>query len=286
MIRIVYLLLLLVTTPLWAEETRLPLRIGLTPVFLDHQTSFLEEWRGYLESKLQRPVTFAQRSSYRGIVELMLQGELDFAWICGYPYVRNRPDLALVAAPLYQGEPLYRAYLIVPATDQTTASLADLRGRIFAYSDPDSNSGYLVTQHQLAQSAGVGSHGFFRRSFFTWSHRKVVEAVAASVADGGTVDGYVWDTLAMLHPELTARTRVVERSVAFGFPPIVARQSLPAAEIVAMREVLLQMDGDAAGRALLARLNLDGFRVVEPALYQDIEAMMVRVMGGRRAAQP
>lgn len=284
MIRVVCLLLLLAGAPLWARD-EVPLRIGLTPVFLDHQTSFLEEWRTYLEGKLSRPVVFAQRSSYRGVVELMLQGELDFAWLCGYPYVRNRADMSLLVTPVYQGAPLYRSYLIVPASDTTTHNLADLRGRIFAYSDPDSNSGYLVTQHRLLESQ-PGTHGFFRRTFFTWSHRKVVEAVAANVADGGAVDGYVWDTLAQLHPELTARTRVVERSASFGFPPIVARQSVSTADMAAMREVLLAMSSDERGRALLARLNLDGFQVAEPELYQGIETMMAKVLGGRRAAQP
>jgi len=284
MIRMVCLVLLLAGAPLWARD-EMPLRIGLTPVFLDHQTSFLEEWRAYLERKLGRPVVFAQRSSYRGVVELMLQGELDFAWLCGYPYVRNRADMRLLATPVYQGAPLYRSYLIVPASDSTTRSLADLRGRIFAYSDPDSNSGYLVTQHRLLASQS-GAQSFFRRAFFTWSHRKVVEAVAANVADGGAVDGYVWDTLAQLHPELTARTRVVERSELFGFPPIVARQSVSNADMAVMREVLLTMNSDEQGRALLARLNLDGFQNSTPDLYDGIETMMTRVLGERRAAQP
>ena len=66
----------------------------------------------------------------------------------------------------------------------------------------------------------------FRRTFFTYSHRKVVEAVPAGVADAGSVDGYVWDTLALQLPRSTSGVRVAWRSPTYGFPPIVARRSL------------------------------------------------------------
>ena len=104
--------------------------------------------------------------------------------------------------------------------------MLDLRGKIYAYSDPDSNSGWLVPQAPL-QRSGNDRATFFRKTFFTYAHRRVVDAVAAGVAQGGSVDGYVWDTLQKLHPELTQKTRVAHRSMEFGFPPLVARANLP-----------------------------------------------------------
>lgn len=255
-----------------AESPGAPLRIGLTPVFLDHQLAFLHDWRGYLQARLQRPVLFVQRASYRDVVGLLQQGQLDFAWICGYPYIRHARSLRLLAVPLYQGRPLYRSYLIVPATDRTTATLRDLRARVFAFSDPDSNSGHLFTLYSLVKMRELPA-GFFARSFFTGAHRKVVDAVAVGLAHGGAVDGYVWDTLALLHPALTARTRVVERSPEFGFPPFVAGPAVPAHDVAAMRSVLLQMNAHADGQALLRRLNLDGFEPGAPALFDGVRAM-------------
>ena len=133
----------------WAAESASPVRIGLTPVFLDDQTAFVNAWRVYLQKHLKRPVVFVQRASYREITDLMRSGKLDFAWLCGYPYVRNKQHMNLLAVPVYQGKPLYRSYLIVPASDRQTRSIADLRGKVFAFSDPDSNSGYLVPAHEL-----------------------------------------------------------------------------------------------------------------------------------------
>lgn len=262
--------------PVWATPGGVSVRVGLTPVFLDDQTSFVESWRTHLERRLERPVVFSQRSSYRDIMDLLLQGKLDFAWVCGYPYVRYQEELQLVAVPLYQGQPLYRAYLIVPARDTATQSLADLRDKLFAYSDIDSNSGYLVVQYQLL-NMGVRPATFFRRAFFTGAHRKVVEAVAAGVADGGTVDGYVWDVLSRSHPELTARTRVVARTPTYGFPPIVARRGVDQDVLHAMQHALLSMQQDAEGQALLHRLGLEGFSAGSPALFDGIRHMMQAV---------
>jgi phosphonate transport system substrate-binding protein len=123
----------------------------------------------------------------------------------------------------------------------------------------------------------------FRRTFFTWGHPRSVEAVAEGLADGAAVDSYVWETLARGHPELTAQTRVLERSPEFGFPPIVAGPALSEPDRQAIRRVLLSQVQDAAGRTLLNELNLDSFGLETPDLYDDIARMAGRLTGGNGA---
>ena len=216
--------LVLVTRPSPAADAApsRPIRFGTTAVILEDQVAILRSWKGYLEERLGRPVRFVHRGSYQEITELLSKDQLDFAWVCGYPYVRNRSFMRLLAIPIYEGRPLYQSYLIVPKSDTTTRSFHDLKGKIFAYSDPNSNSGFLVPQYELVRS-GENPAAFFQKSFFTWAHSKVVNAVAAGLANGGAVDGYVWDTLQRTHPDLTAQTRVVRKSALYGFPPLVAR---------------------------------------------------------------
>ena len=261
-----------------ADAAELPseVRIGLTPVFLDDQLNFLKRFRAYLTERLQLPVIFVQRGSYREIVELIRAGKIDFAWLCGYPYVRFKRELRLLAVPLYRGNPLYQSYLIVPAADRQTTSLFDLGGKMFAYSDPDSNSGYLYPQYQLLQ-ARFNPATFFSRSFFTWSHRKVIEAVGVGLAQGGAVDGYVWDMLASVHPELTAATRIVSRSPELGYPPFVARGKVQPDLFTAMQQVLRSMNLDPQGAELLKVLQLDGFVEGRERLFDSI-AEMARVV--------
>lgn len=255
-----------------------PLRFGTTPVFLDDQIALLGVWQSYLEMRLQRPVVFVQRGSYREIIDLLFAEGIDVAWLCGFPFVLYPKRVSLVAVPVYQGRPLYQSYLIVPAPDRDTQHVAQLKDRVFAYSDPLSNSGYLVPRAELIR-AGHRPDRFFRRSFFTFGHRKVVQAVQVGLASGGAVDGYVWDTLVKQQPQATAGVRVAWRSAQFGFPPVVARASLAADERESVTRALLGMPNSDRGRHLLERLNIEGFERAEDKLFDGIR-QLVRVAEG------
>lgn len=275
--KILYFLLLLLGLASASVQAGSPpvkpaMRIGLTPVILDDQAAFLNAWRVYLERHLERPVIFTQRGTYREILELLREGKLDFAWLCGYPYIRNKNQFRLVAVPLYRGEPLYHSYLIVPASDKKTLTLEGLSGKVFAFSDPDSNSGYLYPEYLLAQK-NLTPASFFFRSFFTWSHREVVEAVATGLAHGGAVDSYVWDTLSRTHPELTSKTRIVTESPQFAFPPIVASPSVSMSDLKTFQTVLFSMEKNEEGASLLDKLNLNGFVYGDASFYANIADM-------------
>lgn len=250
-----------------------PVRIGLSPAFLHDQHGLLEEWRRYLENKLDRSVTFIRRDSYRETIELFRLKKLDFAWICDYPYLHLKKQVRLLAVPTYKGRPYYQSYLLVPSSNRDVTSIKQLKNTVFAYADPYSNTGYLVPRYALLQ-LGENPATFFRKTFFTHSHRKVVEAVAIQLAQAGAVDSFVWDTLAIIKPELTAKTRIVEKSPEYGFPPFVADSSVTDADFNIFQNVLLGMGKDAEGAALLRRLNLDGFMPGTEQLYDRVKQMM------------
>lgn len=255
-----------------------PIRIGLTPAILHDRHTSMNELGSYLESKTGRKVELVLRDSYRQIIDLISQDQLDFAWVSAYPfvYLQQHAHLRLLATPLFHGRPFFRAYLIVPVADAQTQDLLSLKGKFFAFADPYSHTGYLVPRYQL-QQAGEDSRTFFAKTFFTGGHKKVVQAVASGLADAGSVDSFVWDTLAIVEPELTAGTRIVAQSGEYGFPPLVAGRKVKAAEFDAMRAVLLGMAADPQGAALLAQLNIDGFVAGDPRWYAEV-ARMMRVM--------
>ncbi len=178
------------------------LRVGMTPAFLNTQYGLLAKWREYMQAKLDRPIEIVQRDSYRETMDLLRLEQVDFAWVCSYPYVYLKKQLRLVAVPLYLSQPFYRAYLIVSVKNRDIKSLSQLRGKVFAYADPYSLTGHLVPRYQL-RKMGEDPERFFSRTFFTYSHGKLVEAVADGLAHGASVDSYVWDSLNALKPEIT-----------------------------------------------------------------------------------
>jgi phosphonate transport system substrate-binding protein len=263
---------------LHAQSAASPLRFALTPVLLTSDLMMLEELKLYLSRALDRPVHLVTRRTYQEITALLVSRQVEAAWICGYPFVAYRNDLALVAVPVWNGRPLYQSYLI-SRFDQKADRLADLAGTVHAFSDPDSNSGYLVTCAALAEM-GTSPSRFFKQFFYTYGHRNVVRAVSAGLAMSGSVDGYVYDVLRETEPDLVARTRIIRRSELLGFPPI----ACPAAEahspvITRLREALVAMPSDAHGRRVLALLRLDGFSVEQPELFDSIAAKMKLVRG-------
>ena len=252
----------------FAARGQTGLTFGLTPVFLDNDTRLLALMQRYFERHTGRPVSLVKRRSYQEVTVLLLAGQLDAAWICGYPYVQHRDRLTLVAVPVWRGAPLYRSYIIV-RRDHPARRVEDLAGDIHAFSDPDSNSGYLATATYLIRR-GRRPGEFFRHVFFTYGHRNVVRAVARGLADSGSVDGYVFEVLAERSPELVAGCRVLHRSAQFGFPPVAARTGSPDTEV--LRAALLAMPQDAVGREILGLLRLDGFTETAPSLYDTIAA--------------
>lgn len=251
------------------------IRFGLTPVFLSNDLEVLDEFQAYLAEATGREVQLVTQRTYQEVTALLVSGNLEAAWICGYPMMKFREELELVAAPLWRGRPLYQSYFIVDR-NRDIASLDDCKGDIHAFSDPDSNSGYLVTKTYLSER-GVSEEGFFRESFFTYGHRNVIRAVASGLADSGSVDGYVWEVMRATEPALVERTRVLVKSGWHGFPPVAAAKGFKEKHAVSqIRTALLKMHQHELGRSVLARLQLDGFVVTTADNYRSIAANIER----------
>ena len=265
--------------PMVRAQAAAPFRFALTPVFLDNDAAVISALRGALAEAMGQEIELVQRRTYQEITGALLDGSVDAAWTCGYPFLQHRTELSLLGVPVWRGEPLYRSYLIA-ATDDPATSLSDLRGGAHAFSDPDSNSGFLVTASDLAR-IGEAPEQFFSRAIFTYGHRNVVRAVAGGLTRSGSVDGYVWEVLNSVEPDLTARTKIIAQSEKLGFPPFVARSDrMSEAGVKACAAALQGFDQTDQGRAVLQLLYLDSVTAAEPALFDGIAARMAVLGGG------
>jgi len=218
-------------------------------------------------------IEFVQRKTYAEVNEMLHRGELDLAFVCSGPYALGRDTYGfdLLASPEVQGSSQYRSYLITRNTSELH-TLQDLRGRTFAFTDPDSNTGYLVPRYWLAL-LGETPESFFSRTIFTYSHDNSIMAVAKGLVDAAAVDSLIWEHFAKRQPELTLQTRIIQRSEPHAIPPVVASRQLSGALRNRLRDILLGMHKDGEGKAIISELMIDRFVQPDDAWYESIRTM-------------
>lgn len=264
---------------------KLPLRVAVAAVISPAAT--LEAYGplvDYLAVRLDRPVMLLQRRTYAEINELLRSGQADVAFVCGGAFVEGERDFSmeLLVAPQVRGQTVYRAYLIV-ARASTATTLADLRGKTFAFTDPLSNTGRLALEYRLAR-IGERPDTFFSQIIYTYSHDNSIRAVADGVVDAAVVDSLVYDYTVARSPQFSGRTRVIERSPPYGVPPVVVHPQLNAKLKEELRAALLGMAADEQGRAALAHLLIDRFVPIQPDAYASIRAMAGQLRHGELGA--
>ena len=253
------------------------LRIAVAPVYSPRQNLALyQDLVAYLGQKLNRPAQLVQGKTYDEINNLVRDGTVALAIVCTNAYLEGQEMFGMeaLAVPQIKGETVYYAYLIVPA-DSPARTLADLRGKTFAFSDPLSNTGHLVAVNQLLQM-GANPDAFFSRTIFTYSHDNSIKAVAENLVDGATVDSQVFDFLVASGSPLPARTRIIAHYGPFGGSPLVVNPNLDPKLKAQLRDTLLAMDADETGRAILAKLGIDRLVAPDDRAYDSVRAMRVR----------
>jgi len=233
----------------------------------------------YLGKRLGRPVEMVQKKTYAELSAMLDQGMVEVAFICSGPYAKTAGPLGLrlLAAPRIAGSTRYQSYLIVNK-DSPFSSLADLRGRSFAFTDPDSNSGHLVPRFWLFQM-GEKPESFFAKLVYTHGHDNSIMAVARGLVDAAAVDSLVWKYHLKAGSALALRTKVIRESGYFGMPPVVASRHLADAEAGKVKEILLSMHRDPQGRRLLAGLHVERFVPARDRWYQPVRDMLAALEG-------
>jgi phosphonate transport system substrate-binding protein len=182
-----------VARPGTATQNRPVLRVAVAAMVSPKETFvYYRQLLDYLAGNLGWQVELVQRKTYAEVSELIGKGQIDLAFVCSGPYAagKDRYGFDLLATPEVAGSHFYRSYLIVN-TDSAFQRLEDLRGRTFAFTDPDSHTGKLVPTHWLSEMREQPDT-FFGKTIYTYSHDNSILAVARGLVDGAAVDSLVW----------------------------------------------------------------------------------------------
>ncbi len=262
-----------------SSSTRMkPLRIGMGAMISPKEGYlYYHELRQYLEERLGRPVQLVDRDTYGQVIKLMRRGELDASFLCAGPYIdlHDRLGLEPVAVPQSAGRSRYYAYIIVPK-DSPVRDFTELRGKTFAFIDPQSNTGKLVPAYMLAR-LGETPARFFKKVIYTYGHDRAIRAVAEEMVDGAAVSSNIWELFAKKNPELTAKTRIIVRSEPFGAPPFVVSRTLDASTKRRLRDVFLSMHEDPRGSKVLQGMMIERFVPGDDHDYDSVREMQAFV---------
>ncbi len=268
----VFLAFILSASLLYAEET---LKIGVAAMISPKETvKYYREIVEYISKKIGKPVEMVQRETYDEMDALLEKGEVKIAFICSGPYVRNREKFGveLLVAPQSYGKPFYHAYIIVHK-DSPVNSLAELKGKSFAFTDPKSNTGKLVPTYMIAKKFNTTPEQFFSKIIYTKSHDKSIEAVAKKVVDGASVDSLIYDYAAKKNPVYTGLTKIIEKSPPYGIPPVVVTKDFDPGLREKIKEAFLNMHNDPEGRRILDGIMVDKFIIPKDSDYNSVREM-------------
>lgn len=256
--------------PSVADAQVIPLKLAVAAIISPQGTvESYGDLAQYLSKKLNRPVELVQRRTYAEVNDLVAQNAVDLAFVCTSAYIAGHDSFGmdLLAAPEVGHQQIYYSMLIVPA-DSTAQSMADLQGKVFAFTDPISHSGRAYPTYLVAQ-LGSTPEAFFSRTFFTYSHDKAIAAVAQGVADGAAVDSLVLKYALERDPSLSEKIKVIHQSPPFGIPPVVVPPDISPRLKAKLREVLLDMTKDPEGEKILAELGFDRFALLDDNAYES-----------------
>jgi phosphonate transport system substrate-binding protein len=147
---------------------------------------------------------------------------------------------------------------------------------VFAFTDPESNTGSIVPRHWLAE-IGETPESFFRQTTFTYSHDNSMLAVAKNLVDAAAVDGHQWEYYQRVNPIHTAETRVIRKSDPFGSPPVVASLKLDDEVKSRVRNLLLTMDQDPEGKQIMDKILVERFVSPRDEWYEPIQTMTASI---------
>jgi phosphonate transport system substrate-binding protein len=219
----------------WAQPPELRFGIAAAENERDSIARF-EPFLAYMRARLQMPVRIHRATDYAGIIEAMNAGHVELARIGPANYALAHRVLGDRVAPIATEADadgrIGSVGIVFVRADSPFHTLDDLRGRSFAFADPNSTSGFVYPSHFLRRE-GRDPATFFGRTMFSGGHEQSIVAVANRAVDAAAT---FWNSptsgaiqrMAERGMMRTEDFRILWRSPVIPNGPWVIRTDLPA----------------------------------------------------------
>lgn len=225
-----------------------PLRLGYTPAeeTVADREGAAKALAGYLQRCLGRKVVVVRTASYGPAVEAMARGEVDVVGLGPFAYVlaAERGVAEALVTTGTAGHPRTYESALIAHRRSGLMTLDDLQRRASSltihFTDPASNSGYLVPQAFLL-GLGLDPERSFAHTELTLSHSVSILNVMFGRADVAGVNASALRRLVSRGRVAAADLTVLWTSQPLPSGPIAVRTALPLALKQALQTALVEL---------------------------------------------
>ena len=224
----------------------------------------------YLEQQLGMKVEFTPVADYPAVVEALAADRVDLAWLGGFTFVQARLKTGN-AIPLVQREQdaVFTSKFIT--SDPAVKSVADLKGKTFAFGSISSTSGSLMPRYFMLQEEIVPEQ-FFSRVAYSGAHDATAAWVEAGKVDGGVLNASVWDKLVASGKVDTSKVHVFATTPTYYDYNWTVRGNLDADLQAKIKAAFLALDpAKPEQKAILDLQAASRFIETKPENYEGIE---------------
>lgn len=189
-------------------------------------------------------------TDYTALIEAMGSNEVQVGFIPAFGYVlaNEQYDVEVILKSVRHGSGTYKAQYLVKA-DSGIESLEDLEGKIWAYPDAASTSGFLFPAAQLMdefdiESANALQTEFFSQGIAAGGHDTAAIAVYEGDADVATTFDDVRTTLTEEYPDMMEEMKVIGHTSDIPNDTISVTKDLDEELKQQIKEVFLSLNED------------------------------------------
>nr|WP_312377617.1 putative selenate ABC transporter substrate-binding protein [Delftia acidovorans] len=226
----------------------------------------------YLSAQTGMKVVFTPVTDYAAVVESLATRKLDLAWLGGFTFVQAKIRTNGTAIPIVQREEDARFTSKFITANPAIKTLADLKGKSFAFGAPSSTSGSLMPRFFLQQD-GINPEKDFKTVAFSGAHDATVAFVAAGKAEAGVLNASVWDKLVESKKVDTSKVRVFATTPPYFDYNWTVRGDLDPALVKKLTDAFLALDpAKPEHKAILELQRAARFVPTQASNYEGIEA--------------
>lgn len=199
----------------------------------------------YLEKELGVEVEIFTAGAYDGVIQAIAADQIEFAFFgsssYAAAYTETNGGVKPILSRLQNDDSTGYYSILVTRCDSGLTDLKSLEGKVLAFADPDSTSGYAVPYYNLSQE--VDPKSYFKAIPFSGSHEAGVQAVVNGTFDAAAT--YMTNETSGIIPRMVSKGMIKEgevcpiwKSPEITSGPFAARGNLPQDLIDDMQEAV------------------------------------------------